>query len=83
MQAVTIDLDDDELWYRLRCPAGHTQWRAHPEHFECLDCGGRYSDTDPEFQTLHDSLTGRRLDRDEVRFMAEKRSQKIVQEATE
>ena len=81
MQAQTIDLDDNETWYRLRCPVGHTRWRAHPEHFECLECSGHHPCSAPTFQKLRDSVTGREYEREELRFIATERSEKIVQEA--
>jgi hypothetical protein len=75
----TINLDNDDMWYRLRCPNGHNEWRAHPDQFECLRCGGWYSETDPEFDTLQDTIRGTEFKREDVEFEASLRSRMIVE----
>ena len=79
MPTGTINLNNDDMWYRLRCPNGHNEWRAHPDHFECLRCGGWYSETDPEFDTLRDKFSGKEFERDEVKFKTSLRSRMIVE----
>lgn len=59
MSALRVDPSDWASKARLRCPEGHSAWRAAGESWYCATCGSAYA-------ALVDAKTGERVERDAV-----------------
>ncbi len=59
MPALRVDPSDWASKARLRCPSGHSAWRAAEGSWYCASCGSAY-------RTLVDAKTGEPVERDAV-----------------
>lgn len=73
--SVGVDMDDEDVLvieseresWRLECPRGHKSAAPTNNHWWCQRCAS-WPDTDPEYETIVDDLTGRELRREDVKF---------------
>lgn len=66
----TVEIEDRHDRWRFTCPRRHRDWEPTNHHFWCAACA-RSDGVDGTFAELRDRMTGRLIDREDVKLQTE------------